>query len=97
MENKMKRYLKTPEEVIDALQAGKTLTDGRTTWKMYKGWFVRYGQRNGWSVGDSITSCYDVYVDEPNPLNQKWASFIKREMVEKRGSYHKSRVQYILM
>lgn len=69
MENKMKRYLKTPEEVIDALQAGKTLTDGRTTWKMYKGWFVRYGQRNGWSVGDSITSCYDVYVDEPNPLN----------------------------
>lgn len=63
-----KRYLRTPEEVIDALQAGNTLTDGITTWKMCKGWLVRYGKRNGWSIGDTITSCYDVYIKEPEPL-----------------------------
>lgn len=72
-----KRYLRTPEEVIDALQDKKTLTDGRTTWKVYKGWVVRSCNRNIWSVGESITSCNDVYIEEPEPLKLEVGKFYK--------------------
>ena len=34
----MKRYLKTPEEVIDALQDGKEIRDSEgRVWKLYNG------------------------------------------------------------
>ena len=36
-----KRYLKTPEEVINALQEGKVLTDGESKWMFHKGYIVR--------------------------------------------------------
>lgn len=73
----MTKYLHTPEEVIDALQAGKTLTDGRTTWKMYNGWVVRRCNRNIWGVCDSITSCNDVYIEEQEPLKLEVGKFYK--------------------
>lgn len=72
-----KRYLKTPEEVIDALQDGKVLTDGASRWMFYKGYIVRKDEDGYWLVSDSVGSDYDIYIDEPEPFKLEVGKFYK--------------------
>ena len=80
----MKRYLKTPEEVIDALRAGKVLTsdEEKSTWTMYNGVIVRKKKEKEyfgkWSIGNAIVDYFDVYVNEPEPLKLEVGKFYKR-------------------
>ena len=75
----MKKYLKTPEEVIDALVAGKVVCDEDSQWKLYKGFVMR--KDNGfdnWVVNDYILSEYTgLYIDEPAPLKIDVGKFYK--------------------
>lgn len=75
----MKKYLKTPEEVIDALVAGKVVCDEGSQWKLYKGFVMR--KDNGfdsWVVNDYILSEYTgLYIDEPAPLKIDVGKFYK--------------------
>lgn len=76
----MKRYLKTPEEVIDALQAGKTLYDevgAGSKWRLYKGVLIRR-DNDGYSITNApIHKEWNVYTDEPEPLKLKVGKFYK--------------------
>lgn len=36
----IKKYLNTPEEIVNALQAGKVVTDGAYRYRLYKGIIV---------------------------------------------------------
>ena len=81
----MKKYLKTPEEVIDTLVAGKVLCDEDSQWKLYKGFIMR--KDNGfdnWVVNDYILSDYaGLYVDEPKPIEIEVGKFYKTRNGEK--------------
>lgn len=75
----MKRYLKTLEQVIDALRAGKVIHDEDSQWALHKGFIVR--KDNGfddWVVNDSIDSSYsNVYIEESEPLKLEVGKFYK--------------------
>lgn len=81
----MKRYLKSPEEVIDALVAGKVVCDEDSQWKLYKGFIVR--KDNGfdnWVANDALSSVFaGLYVDEPKPLKIEVGKFYKTRDGEK--------------
>ena len=74
-----KKYLKTPEEVIDALQSGKTIRDHSSQWKLHKGFIVRKGANSDtWIVNDYVPSNYDgIYVEEQEPLKLEVGKFYK--------------------
>lgn len=73
----MKRYLKTPEEVIDALQDGKVVIDGEGyNYKLYKG-IIFWKYKNKWAVTPTISYLYGMYVDEPEPLKLEVGMFYK--------------------
>lgn len=73
----MKRYLKTPEEVIDALQDGKVVIDGEGyNYKLYKG-IILWKYMNKWAVTPTIGYLYGMYVDEPEPLKLEVGKFYK--------------------
>lgn len=76
----MKRCLNTPEEVIDALQAGKKLysEDGSATWKLCKGLIVSESPNgDAWIVGSIIVKKYGAYIEEPEPLKLEVGKFYK--------------------
>lgn len=76
----MKRYLKMPEEIIDALQAGKTLHNRYSQWVLYNGFIMRKDKNSSnWSVNDSLCSRFDdeIYIDEPEQLKLKVGKFYK--------------------
>lgn len=74
-----KKYLKTPEEVIDALQSGKTIHDHSSQWKLHKGFIVRKNANSDtWIVNDYVPSNYDgIYVEEQEPLKLEVGKFYK--------------------
>lgn len=75
-----KRYLKTPEEMIDALQAGKTLHNKYSQWVLYNGFIMRKDKKSSnWSVNDSLCSRFDdeIYIEEPKPLKLKVGKFYR--------------------
>ena len=73
-----KRYLKTPEEVIDALQAGKEVRDNESVWTLYKSCIVRKDKDGFWSMNPEINADFDgVYVDEPEPLKLEVGKFYR--------------------
>ena len=75
----MKKYLKSPEEVIDALVAGKVVCDKESQWKLHKGFIVRKDEDfDIWIVNDCISSNYaGLYIDEPEPLKLEVGKFYK--------------------
>lgn len=82
----MKRYLKSAEEVIDALVAGKVVCDEDSQWKLYKGFIVRKdnGFDDTWIANDHISSNFTgLYVDEPKPLKIEVGKFYKTRNGEK--------------
>lgn len=73
----MKRYLKTLEEVIDALQAEKFVRDDEGyIYKMYKG-VIFWRKEEQWHVAPTICHDYGLYVDEPEPLKLEVGKFYK--------------------
>jgi hypothetical protein len=74
-----KRYLNTPEEVIDALQDGKEIYDEESVWKLHKGFIVRKNKDSDyWIVNDGIARHFrGLYVDEPEPLKLEVGKFYK--------------------
>ncbi|WP_428041417.1 hypothetical protein [Candidatus Avelusimicrobium fimicolum] len=72
-----KRYLKTPEEVIDALQAGKVVSDDEGyIYKMYKG-VIFWRKKEQWYLAPTICNDYGLYVEYPNPLKLEVGKFYK--------------------
>ena len=88
----MKRYLKTSEEVIDALQDGKEIhdSDGRV-WKLYKGCVIRKDKSGFWSINTPIDANYDeLYVYETEPLKLEVGKFYKTRNGRKAFVYAKT-------
>lgn len=72
-----KRYLKTPEEVIDALQDGKVVIDGEGySYKLYRG-IIFWKYKNKWAVTPTTSCLYGLYVNEPEPLKLEVGKFYK--------------------
>lgn len=64
----MKKYLKTPEEVIKALKEGKEIKDEKGySYKLVDGFIVATA-RNSFFVGDNILSCNSPYILEEEPF-----------------------------
>lgn len=77
----MKKYLRTPEEIIDALQAGKTLHNKYSQWVLYNGFIMRKDKNSdNWSVNDSLCSRFDkdAYIyEDPKPLKLEVGKFYR--------------------
>lgn len=76
-----KRYLKTYEEVIDALKAGKVIRDTDSLWTLRDGFIVRKrkdANYTSWVINDCISSNYSgIYVEEPDQLKLEVGKFYK--------------------
>lgn len=75
----MKKFLKKPEEVIDALVDGKVVCDNESQWKIYKGFIMRKDDGfDTWIVNDCISSNFTgLYIDGPEPFNLEAGKFYK--------------------
>lgn len=75
----MKKYLKTPEEVIDVLQDGKVVTNKEGChYKMYKGViFCFWKNKKQWDITFTLGYSDDLYVDEPEQLKLEVGKFYK--------------------
>lgn len=75
----MKRYLKTPKEVIDVLQDGKVVTNNEGChYKMYKGViFCFWKNKKQWDITFTLGYSDDLYVEEQEPLKLKVGEFYK--------------------
>lgn len=72
-----KRYLKTPEEVIDALQAGKVVIDGAGyNYKMYKGVFL-WKDKERWDIAPTLDYRSGLHINESEPLRLEVGKFYK--------------------
>lgn len=75
-----KRYLKTPEEIIDALQAGKTLHNKYSKWVLYNGFIMRKDKNSdNWAINDALCSRFDdeIYIEDPKPLKLEVGKFYR--------------------
>lgn len=88
----MKRYLKTPEEVIDALQEGKEIRDSEwRVWKLYNGCVIRKDKSDFWSVNTPIdVYFYGLYAYETEPLKLEVGKFYKTRNGRKAFVYAKT-------
>ena len=67
----MKRYLKTPEEVIKALKEGKVVKSKNVKYRLIDGIICSFNKENGrkmWTVCNSISEYEKAYIDEPEPF-----------------------------
>lgn len=85
-----KRYLKTPEEVIDALQDGKIVIDGEGyNYKLYKG-IIFWKYKEKWAVTPTTSCLYGLYVNESEPLKLEVGKFYKTRDGRKAYVYAKT-------
>lgn len=66
----MKRYLKTPEEVMQALKKGKTVETDMTYYVLKDGLLNCYAKNktgSWWSINSGIYNTDRPYVDESEP------------------------------
>lgn len=74
MEIKMKRYLKTIEEVIQALKDGKTVEDKDYKYRLVSGIICSVDKEeeqkgcSNWAIGETIFKWANPYVMEPEVL-----------------------------
>ena len=87
----MKKYLKTPEEVIDALHEGKTVF-GRTfeKFELYRG-FIIEKNRGGYAINSNIYNADTPFIKEPDPLKIEVGKFYKTRAGKKARCYCQSK------
>lgn len=79
----MKKYLKTLEEVIDALHAGEKV-HGKFghEYRHYKGFLI--GKEAGhYTINTAISEMEDPYIEEPEPFKIEVGKFYKTRAGEK--------------
>lgn len=87
----MKRYLKTPEEVIDALQAGKKIEAGDFEYRLVGEVFIAINKTDkSWAVNAGIYSDDIPFIDEPDPLKLEVGKFYKTRDGRKAFVYTKT-------
>lgn len=75
----MKRYLKTPEEVIDALQAGKKNEAGDFEYRLVGEVIIAINKTDkSWAVNAGIYSDDIPFIDEPEPLKLEANAMLKK-------------------
>lgn len=73
----MKKYLKTPEEVIKALKEGKGVrSETGCCYKMIDGVICVSG-RSGWCIGTHINDVENPYIEEIKPLKIEVGKFYR--------------------
>ena len=73
-----KRYLKTPEEVIDALQAGKKIEAGDFEYRLVGEVLIANNKNDkSWAVNAGIYSDDIPFIDEPEPLKLEVGKFYR--------------------
>ena len=79
-----KKYLKTPEEVIQALQDKKEVFDFLgNNYKLVNGIIMYRTQKGGWGINAHIGHADNLYVDETEPLNLEVGKFYKTRRGDK--------------
>lgn len=74
----MKRYLKTPEEVIGALQAGKKIEAGDFEYRLVGEVLIAINKTDkSWAVNAGIYSDDIPFIDEPEQLKLEAGKFYK--------------------
>lgn len=87
----MKRYLKTPEEVIDALQAGKKVETEDLEYKFINGILVATSKTNKhWIVYPALSASIDHYINESKSLKLEVGKFYKTRNGRKAFVYAKT-------
>lgn len=82
----MKRYLKTPEEVIQALKEGKTIkSEHGYAYELKDNFIIQTLLGKIRSINTTIFLMNITTLMNPNRSNWKSVSFIRLGMVEKRG------------
>ena len=73
-----KRYLKTPEEVIQALQDKKEVFDlFDNNYKLVNGIIIYRTQKGDWGINAHIGRTDKLYVDEPEQIKLEVGKFYK--------------------
>lgn len=90
-----KRYLHTPEEVIDALQAGKKVETEDLEYKFINGILVATSKTNKhWIVYPALSASIDHYINESKSLKLEVGKFYRTRRGDKvvclchRGDYY---------
>lgn len=75
----MKRYLKSPEEVVQALKDGKVVESEGYSYKLVNGVICSFYKQGyyKWNVGGAIFQSDEPYVDEPESLKLEEGKFYK--------------------
>ncbi len=82
----MKKYLKTPEEVIKAFKDGKEVKNTLNwTYKFVDGFIVLFSSKedNHWTINSSIGDTEKPYIEEAEPLKFEVGKFYKMRNGEK--------------
>jgi len=80
----MKRYLKTPEEVINALQVGKKVETEGLEYKFINGILVGISKTDkNWIIYPALYFSVTPYIDEPKPLKLEVGKFYRTRNGEK--------------
>lgn len=73
-----KRYLKTPEEVVDALKAGKKIEAGDFEYRLVGEVLIAINKTDkSWAVNAGVYSDDIPFIDEPEPLKLEVGKFYK--------------------
>ena len=73
----MKKYLKTPEEVIKALKDGKEVKSDFSGYYKMIGGTVCHFFKNIWIINQGICSTENPYIEEAKPLKLEVGKFYK--------------------
>ena len=84
----MKKYLKTPEAIVDALRQGEiVVTKSGEKLSLYNGIII--GKfKTGYLINSCITGTDEPYIEEPEPLKIEVGKFYKTRAGEKARCYY---------
>lgn len=80
----IKRYLRTPEEIIAALKDGKTVkcTNG-AKYALKNGLLVEKSREGSWAINPTLYGLPDYYVEEPDGLKLEVGKFYRTRRGDK--------------
>lgn len=92
----MKRYLKSPEEVVQALKDGKVVESEGYSYKLVNGVICSFYKQGyyKWNVGGAIFQSDEPYIDEPESLKLEVGKFYKTRNGKKAFVYGKIGIKY---